>query len=256
MGNTEFFDSKNYEFNKGSKKGIYLIHGFTSSTYEFLDLAKYLSKNGFYVKLDNLPGHGTSVDDCNKTKYTEWINHVESGVAEVASKCDEVHVISISMGAVLGLHLATVFPLTSLVEAAVVFQFKDEFSVRVLVPLLNWLITKQAKFVQYKKMGGKKLKYFGYTEYPMKALNQMRKLTNKVRPQLHQVKCPIMLIHTKPDLTSIMENFHIVKNSISSEKQTDLILEKATHNLFSEGIEQIFIFENILTFLNKNSSIS
>ena len=90
----------------------------------------------------------------------------------------------------------------------------------------------------------------------MKALNQMRKLTNKVRPRLQQVKCPTMLIHTQPDLTSGMENFHIVKDSISSEKQSDLILEKATHNLFSDGVEQTLIFENILTFLNENSSIS
>ena len=256
MGNTEFFDSNNYEFNKGYKRGLYLIHGFTSSTYEFLDLAKFLSENGFYVRLDNLPGHGTTVDDCNNTKYTEWIEHVERGVAEVASECDEVHIISISMGAVLGFHLATIFPLTSLVEAAVVFQFKNEFNVRVLVPLLNWLITKQSKMAQYKKVGGKKLKYFGYTEYPMKALNEMRKLTNDVRPRLFQVKCPTMLVHTKPDLTSMMDNYHIVKDSISSEKQTNLILEESTHNLFAKGPEQTFIFKNVLTFLNENSTIS
>ena len=76
MSNTDLFDTNNYEFNKGSKRGAYLIHGFTSSTYELLDLAKFLSKNGFYVKLDNLPGHGTTVDDCNNTQYAEWIDHV------------------------------------------------------------------------------------------------------------------------------------------------------------------------------------
>ncbi len=255
MGNTEFFDPNNYEFNNGCNRGVYLIHGFTSSTYEFLDLAKFLSQNGFYVKLDNLPGHGTTVDDCNTIKYTEWIEHVERGVAEVASECDEVHVICISMGAVLGLHLATVFPLTSLVEAAVVFQFKDEFSVRTLVPLFNKLITKQSKYKQYKNDGGKKLKYFGYTEYPMKALNEMRKLTNLVRPQLSQVKCPTMLVHTKSDLTSVMDNYHIIKKAISSDIQEDLILEKSTHNLFSTGSEQKFIFENVLSFLNENSKI-
>ena len=255
MGNTEFFDSNNHEFNKGCKRGVYLIHGFTSSTYELLDLAKFLSENGFYIRLDNLPGHGTTVDDCNNTKYTEWIEHVEKGVAKVASECNEVHVISISMGAVLALHLATLFPLTSMVEAAVVFQFKNEFNVRVLVPLLSWLITKKDKYTQYRYDGGKKLKYFGYSEYPMKALNEMRKLTNDIRPQLSKVKCPIMLLHTKNDLTSTIDNYHIVKDSISSEKQTNLILEKSTHNLFSEGPEQAFIFENVLSFLNENSTI-
>ena len=253
MGNTEFFDSNNYEFNRGCKRGVYLIHGFTSSTYELLDLAKFLSANEFYVKLDNLPGHGTTINDCNNTKYKEWIKHVEEGVAEVASECGEVHVIGISMGATLGLHLATLFPLTSMIEAAVVFQFKNEFNVRVLVPLLNSLITKKNKFTQYND--GKKLKFHGYSEYPMKALNEMRKLTNDVRPRLPQVKCPTMLIHTKSDLTSMMENYHIVKDSISSKKQTDLILEASTHNLFVGGQEQTFIFENVLTFLNENSTI-
>ena len=65
------------------------------------------------------------------------------GVAEVAAVCEDVHVIGISMGAVLALHLATIFPLSSVIEAAAVFQFKSEFNVRVLVPMLSWLITKQ-----------------------------------------------------------------------------------------------------------------
>ena len=256
MGKTKFFDSNNYEFNKGCKRGIYLIHGFTSSTYELLDLAKFLSENKFYVKLDNLPGHGTTIDDCNNTKHSEWIEHVEKGVATVASVCDEVHVIGISMGAILALHLATLFPLASMIEAAVVFEFKNEFNVRVLVPLLSWLITKKNKFTQYKYDGGKKLKFHGYSEYPLKALNEMRKLTNVVRPKLSNVKCPIMLIHTKKDLTSMMKNYHILKKSIASKIQTDLILEKSTHNLFVKGPEQSLIFQNVLSFVNKNSIIS
>ena len=253
MGNTEYFDTNNYEYNRGCKRGVYLIHGFTSSTYELVDLAIFLSKNNFYVKLDNLPGHGTTIDDCNDTKYEKWISHVEEGVADVASHCEEVHVIGISMGAVLGLHIATVFPLKSLVSAAVVFQFKNEFNVRVLVPLLNWIIKKKTKLSQYKD--GKKFKFFGYTEYPMKALNQMRKLTNFVKPNLPKVKCPTYLVHTKADLTSVMDNYHIVNNSISSIEKKTLIVEKSIHNLFAEGPEQDIIFKGVLEFLEQNSNI-
>jgi len=53
----------------------------------------------------------------------------------------------------------------------------------------------------------------------------------------------------------MMENYYIVKDSISSEIQTDLILETSTHNLFVGGPEQTLIFENVFTFLNKNSTI-
>ncbi|MBC8312151.1 MAG: alpha/beta fold hydrolase [Candidatus Marinimicrobia bacterium] len=251
MGNTEFFDTNNYEFNKGCKRGVYLIHGFTNTTFELLDLAKFLRDNNFYVKLDNLPGHGTSVDDCNKTKYTEYIEHIEHGVAEVASNCDEVHVIGISMGGVLALHLATVFPLASVVEAATVFKFKSEFRVRVLVPLLKRLVPKLEKASQYKE----KSIFFGYTHYPTYALNEMRKLTNYVRPNLHKIKCPIYLVHSIIDTTSVMKNFEIIKNSISSSLKNELILENTNHCIFANGPEQPFIFENVLTFLNENSSI-
>ena len=83
----------------------------------------------------------------------------------------------------------------------------------------------------------------------------MRKMTNDVRPNLSKVKCPTMLIHTKADLTSIFDNYHIVKNNISSKKQIDLILEKSSHSLFAQGIEQAFIFDSIITFMNENSSV-
>ena len=44
MSNTERFDDDNYEFNTNSKNGVYLIHGFTNTTYEIKKLAQYLSE--------------------------------------------------------------------------------------------------------------------------------------------------------------------------------------------------------------------
>ena len=41
---TQNFDKNNYEFNPESTIGIYLIHGFSSSTYELKILAEFLSK--------------------------------------------------------------------------------------------------------------------------------------------------------------------------------------------------------------------
>ena len=74
MGHSEFFDSNDYELNPDSKKGVMIIHGFSSTTYETLPLAKFLSQKGFRVSNRNLPGHGTTLEDCNATKYQEWLN--------------------------------------------------------------------------------------------------------------------------------------------------------------------------------------
>ena len=109
MDRTSKFDTKNYEFNPESKNGIYLIHGFTNTTYEVKRLAEYLSKQGYHAVANNLPGHGTTVDECNRVKYTDWITAVEQDLASLASTCDKIHIIGISMGAVLALHLSTIF---------------------------------------------------------------------------------------------------------------------------------------------------
>ena len=123
----EFFDTKNYQFNTNSKDGIYIIHGFSNSTYETRDLAEYLGNQGFYTHAINLPGHGTTPEDCNRVKFTDWIEYTEKGVAEMSSRCNNVYVIGISMGSVLALHLSSIFPLNAAVFASTVLKFKDYF---------------------------------------------------------------------------------------------------------------------------------
>jgi carboxylesterase len=109
MPSPQLIDSNNYNYNSDSKNGVYIIHGFTNSTYETKDLAHYLGEQGFYTVANNLPGHGTTAEDCNRCKYADWIDFVEQGVAEMSSHCDNVYVVGISMGSVLTL-LYKVYP--------------------------------------------------------------------------------------------------------------------------------------------------
>ena len=114
MGHFDFFDQNSYELNKKSKRGVLIIHGFSSSTYETLPLGQFLADKGFRVSVPNLPGHGTTVEDCNATRYSEWLNFVEERLAELSTECDELYVIGLSMGAVLSLYLASLFPITKI----------------------------------------------------------------------------------------------------------------------------------------------
>ena len=93
MSSSQLIDSTNYNYNPKSKNGVYIIHGFTNSTFETRDLAYHLGKQGYYAVANNLPGHGTTVDDCNRCKYTDWIGFVEQDIAEMSSRCDNIFVI-------------------------------------------------------------------------------------------------------------------------------------------------------------------
>ena len=252
MSDNPRFDTENYEFNSDSKTGVYLIHGFTNTTYEVKKLSNYLSKDGYHIIAENLPGHGTNVEECNRVKYADWISSVKEGVAKLSTTCDKIHIIGISMGAVLAMQVATIFPINSIIIVAPVLQFQNQFKARFLLPLLNKLIPFTSKASQYSN--SKNMKFYGYEYYPNKALNEFRKLTNIVRKNLDKVKAPTLMIFSESDKTCIMENHHIIKNEIGSDIKESLILNQLNHVMLDDTDhidEHKLLYSTIKQFLKR-----
>ena len=247
----DFFDTKNYQFNTNSQDGIYIIHGFSNSTYETRDLAEYLGNQGFYTNAINLPGHGTTPEDCNRVKFTDWIEYTEQGVAEMSSKCNNVYVIGISMGSVLTLHLSSIFPLNAAVYASTVLKFKDSFSIHTLTPLFHRFLPYRDKRKSYPKYVRDTYNYFGYPVWPMSAVNEMRKLTNKVQKEIPKIKCPALVVHSAKDMLSRQSNISLVYDNISSEMKEKFIVNQANHNLFVNSPDQELIFQKITSYFNQ-----
>ena len=246
MGHFDYFDTNDYELNIDSKKGVMIIHGFSSTTFETRPLAEFLADKGFRVSARNLPGHGTTVEDCNTTKFHDWLDFVEINLAELSSDCDELYVIGLSMGAVLSLYLAGLFPINKVITGATVLNFKDPFRVNYLVPLLNKIIVKQSK-ISKKSKNNKR--YSGYDHYPLIALNEFRKMNNYVKKRLKLVKCPLLYIHSNADGLSLPSNVDLVLNNISSKNKDKLIVNNASHHLFYESEDRGLIFDTIYEFL-------
>lgn len=249
---TQFFDSNNYTFNDDSTLGIYLIHGFTSTTYEVKRLAEYLSTFDYHVRANNLPGHGTSIDDCNLTKYNEWITFVEKDIAEMYTKCDKVIVLGVSMGALLALNLATVFPLDGIVLGGCLLEFKNEFNVRIMARLFNKIKPKIPKQTQFKEKDSNHIHFYGYNQYPLIALNEMRKLVDTVSKKLHKITCQTLIIHSKDDKTALFKNHTLLKSLMVNAKIDCLVLENAGHHIFDpDKNNQDIIFQAITKFSKK-----
>ena len=248
MGKTERFDTNDYELNLSSRKGVMIIHGFSSTTHEIAPLAHFLAEKGFRISAKNLPGHATTVEDCNATKYTNWLNAVEQNLAELSNDCDKLYVVGLSMGGILGLYLSTLFPIDKLVIAAPVISFKNPFQVNVLIPLLNRIIVKQKKNKHPSGYNTIK-KYSGYDAYPLIALNQFRKMNSFVSKRLHRVKCPLLYVHSENDKVSLSKNIDIIMNKVKSKDKQKLIVKKASHHLFYDNPDLNLIFNTIYKFL-------
>ena len=251
LDQSKLFDTTNYEYNKGNKTGILLIHGFTNTTYELKKLIDFLASKGYFVLSENLPGHGTDINDCNGVKYTDWIEFVEQKFAYLSSHCDHTFICGISMGALLSMHLSTVFPVNGLISAAPVLEFNKPFKIHFLNRLLCRLYKYRLK--KYELSKGQRI-YYGYNKWPLIALNEVRKLSNHVyKNVLHQIKCPALLIHSKEDYTSIFNNYSIVKKKISSNDVSSLIINKSPHNFFDCDIEKELIHKSINDFIDTHS---
>ena len=243
------FDKNNYEFNASSKLGVYIIHGFSSTTYEVKDLAEFLSKNGYYTVANNLPGHGTSVNECNRIKYHQWIDKVKKDVAELSTKCEKVFVIGNSMGGVLALYLASLFPLNGFVAGGTVLKFKNHFTTNYIVPLICHFLPARSK---NKVNKSNSVQFYGYESYPLKALNQFKKMNNKIIPLIKKIKAPGMLIHSRSDKMSIKENLDIIKHNATNKIIKTFYVERAHHNMFDKNPDQKLIFNEVLQFLNSH----
>ena len=247
---TEYYDVNDYELNTDSKVGVLLIHGFSGTTFEVLELAHFLADQGFRVVAKNLPGHGTSLDDCNKSHYSDWIDFVKAETGELLSSCDRVYCIGMSMGGVLALHLASFMPINGVIAAASVFLFRNEFLTRYANTLFCQFIPSIDKKSQFPK-SARKGRYYGYNRYPTIALNQMRRLVNMVRLSLHKISSPTLLIHSTNDKTSLMKNLDYLEDTIDSRVLSTLVVEKGCHALFDSGPDQEQIFNRCVEFLRQ-----
>ena len=246
------FDQNNYEFNKDSKKGVYIIHGFSSTTYEVKQLAEFLGINGYHAVAKNLPGHGTTIEECNRVQYTHWLEHIKKDIAILASQSEKIYVIGNSMGAVLSLYAASIFPVNACVVAGTVLKFKNQFTIDYINRFLCRLIKTRNKKDQADKKIVDTIKFYGYEGYPLIALNEFRKLTKLQILKLKNVKCPTLIFHSTNDRLSLLENMDLVYNNIKSSEKKKILVKKAHHNLFDENDDQSFIFNEVLTFLNQH----
>ena len=95
------------------------------------------------------------------------------------------------------------------------------------------------------------INFLGYKTWPMSAVNEFRKLTNKVKKELHLIKTPALIIHSKKDKLQHPLNTDLVYNSISSVIKEKLIMENASHNLFIDSADQKKLFIEVSSFLDK-----
>ncbi|HIJ55952.1 MAG TPA: alpha/beta fold hydrolase [Deltaproteobacteria bacterium] len=188
---------------RSKRLGILLIHGYMAAPREVKALADYLGKQGFWVYVPRLRGHGTSPDDLAHRSYKDWINSVDRGFAVIRNLCRDVVVGGFSTGAGLALELAA-----RVKEVAGVFGVCPPMRLHDLSAKLVPAVDAWNRLMKRVQLNGVKMEFvdnhpenpdINYTRNPISGVRELERLMEVLEPKLPEIDIPALIVQSSGD---------------------------------------------------------
>ena len=211
----------------GQRVGVLLLQGFTGSPASMRPWGQHLAGAGLGVAVPRLPGHGTSWQECNRTRWADWYGEAERSFEKLRADCDQVVVGGLSMGGSLVLQLAAdrgrEVAGVMLVNAAVNIERKDVLA----LPVLKWVIPAFPAIANDIKKPG--CDEHGYDRTPLKATASMLRGWKSLREDLPKVTQPLLVFRSEVDHVVDPSSARIISSTVSSRDVTEHVLENSYH---------------------------
>jgi len=212
---------------EGGSTGVLLLHGFTGSPASLRPWAEYLAGQGHTVLAPRLPGHGTSVQEMNRTRWQDWYSEASHALDRLTNRCAEVYVAGLSMGGALALRLAAERD-QDVAGLVLVNPIVIKTDKRLLVtPVLKRLIGSVSGITNDIKKPG--VDECGYARVPLRALDSLRDLMTVVRGDLPRVTAPLLLFRSVEDHVVEPLSSELVLQRVSSRDVTERVLDNSYH---------------------------
>lgn len=111
IGNVPFV----YPGDEEKDHAVLLLHGLGGGAFEHVLLGRHLNQHGFTVEAINYPGHDRPHWRMPASCWTDWYSAVVEAWERLRARHSRVSVGGFSTGCLLGLHLAVMHPVESLV---------------------------------------------------------------------------------------------------------------------------------------------
>ena len=232
----------------GGEIGVLVLHGFTGSPKSVRPWGQALAEQGWSVRVPRLPGHGTRWQDMNVTTWQDWYAEAERSFDDLASRCDAVYVMGLSMGGSLTLRLAqqrgTDIAGIALVNPAVHSERPD----RHLLPVLQRFIPSFPGISNDIAKEG--VDEGAYDKIPLKAAHSMSQMWSLVKSDIHRVSQPLILFRSRQDHVVEPSNAAFILDNVSSADVTEVVLERSYHVATIDHDAPI-IFEQSVDFVRR-----
>jgi carboxylesterase len=211
----------------GGPVGVLLVHGFTGSPAGLRPWAEHVAAAGYTVRLPRLPGHGTTVQEANLTRWPDWYAEVERAFDELSGRCSTVFVFALSMGGTLALRLAEQRGDAVAGLVLVNPSLHSENKLLMLLPVMRRVVkTFPGIANDIKKPGQDEL---AYDKTPLDALASLTDLWKVTTADLARVTQPLLLFRSVEDHVVEPSNARTLLAGISSTDVEERLLPDSYH---------------------------
>jgi len=188
---------------KKAKIGVLMLHGFTSTPFQFREVAEYLAQKKYTVFAPLIAGHGTTPADLAKTTIEEWKKSVEDAYLKLKRSVQKIIIVGNSFGGNLAFYLARRFPESTVAVISLGTPVKIRFQkiIKIRYYLYGWM----KKY--YRKP--RRIYKIDYTDmadevtYPLIPIKSLMRFFQFIReetiPNLRSVKAPVLVMHASVD---------------------------------------------------------
>ncbi len=240
--------AESFYFKGTNEKAVLLLHGYTGCCSEMRPLGEYLHKQGYTVLCPLLPGHGTTVDDLEKTEAWQWLQAAHEACHELLNSYDTVYVVGLSMGGQLAIDVMAKEPVAKGVFISTPIFVKDK---RVtFIPILKHFIRYLPK---HKKDYGEMSRYcISYEKMPTRPLQSLFAMVKAGKKLLPAIKRPVLVLQSKTEHTVMPESAQYIFDHVGTQQDKKKLkwFYRSGHILTLDA-EHDIVFEEIAKFFAK-----
>ena len=207
--------------------GVLLCHGFTGSPRSMRPWAEHLEADGFRVVLPRLPGHGTTWQEMNQTRWEDWYGHVDRAFTDLRAECDRVFVCGLSMGGGMAIRIAEQHG-DAVAGVAVVNPSIGSADPRMrALPVLRHLVPSLAGVAN--DIALPDVLEGAYERSPLHAAWSLTRMWRDIQQHLDRVDQPLLIFKSAKDRVVDELSLTLIKAGVSSRDLTVVTLERSYH---------------------------
>ena len=234
-------------------RGVLLLHGFFGTPSEMRYLAKALTDAGFSVFAPRYPGHGTTIEEMSRSSVGAWYACAREAYIELSSRCREVYVAGLSMGALFTVLLAEEFsvPKIALMSTPTAVTGKGLYLTPVLGRFRKVLYnSKKTREALNKGVSNpaERARHISYVEgIPLLQVWQLHKMIKRAMKVLPRVESAALVVQSRGDDTVPPDSLDRIMRRIGSSKKESLLLERSSHAV-TVDYEKDIVAERVMSF--------